>query len=78
MATYEEAYEASAKAIKAFKIVSANYLARLIGDDEYFAARAIYDAAMAEYDKAFEVASQQEEPAAIESTVADNKLNFDM
>ena len=52
-AEYEKSMQVSNEAIKNFKTATLDYRARVIGDTEYLAAKNIYDAAMAEYDKAY-------------------------
>ena len=54
-ATYEAAYEKSGEAIKAFRAVQIAYRTRIIGDAEFLAAKAVYAAAMAEYDAVYAV-----------------------
>lgn len=50
---YEIAYEKNNAAIEAFQSVQTAYRSKAIGDAEFLAGKAIYDAAMAEYDEAF-------------------------
>jgi hypothetical protein len=61
---YKAAYDKSAAAIKAFGAIKLAYRGRTIGDAEFMAAKVIYDAAMAEFDVAFE--AWQNLPEAIE------------
>jgi hypothetical protein len=52
--SYQDAYEKSGRAIRAFKSVQSDYLSRKIGDSEFLAAKKKYDAAMEDYDRAYE------------------------
>lgn len=50
---YQKALEVSEIAIKAYKLVVADYRSRKVGDNELFAAQDAYKLAMAEFDKAY-------------------------
>jgi hypothetical protein len=51
--TYEAALEESRKAARKFMAVQADYRARKIGDAEYLAARAEYEASEKAFDAAY-------------------------
>jgi len=50
---YAAALEASGEAVRAYRAASEAYRAKRIGDDEFIAARRIYNASSAAFDAAF-------------------------
>ena len=61
--TYKEALEKSRLAVRAFEQVQIAYRTMKIGDADYLAGRAIYDASTLEFDKAFAAEEAAEEAA---------------
>ena len=61
--TYKAALEKSRLAVRAFKQVQIAYRTMKIGDADYLAGRAIYDASTLEFDKAFAAEEAAEEAA---------------
>ena len=56
---YVSAIETHNAAMAVFHNVRDQYRARLIGDDEFLAARRIYDEATRKFDRAFDLASAE-------------------
>ena len=56
--TYENSIIKHNEAIKVFHTVRDAYRNRTVGDAEFLAARAVYDAATAEFDAAYAVAQE--------------------
>jgi hypothetical protein len=56
--TYENSIAKHNEAQKAFHSVRNDYRNRIVGDAEFLAAKAVYDASTAEYDAAFAAAQE--------------------
>ena len=73
---YQAACNKHSRAFRAYDNTCKLYRARRIDDATFLAARAIYDAATAEFDVAFAAASEAQ-PAAFEAPEV-NQISFDL